>query len=68
VHVPGSVLFTSTNAEVLASNVVNATGESEEDVQELVLPSNEVYRSSDTHSFAEEEAENRVYIIFDETE
>lgn len=66
VQVPGGVLFTSTNADVLAADVVNATGEQEEAGQELVLPSNEVYRSSDSRSFAEEMTASRVYIIFDD--
>lgn len=66
VQVPGDVLFTSANADVLASDVVNATGEQEETEHELVLPSNEVYRSSDSRSFAEEMTAKRVYIIFDD--
>ncbi len=68
VHVPGDVLFTSTNADVLAADVVNATGESKEDEEEeegLILPSNAVYKVEDTTSFAEATAANRVYIIFD---
>lgn len=68
VQVPGKVLYTSSNAEVLASDVVNATGEQGETGHELVLPSNEVYRSSDNRSFEEQMAANRVYIIFDDTE
>ena len=66
VHVPGDVLFTSTNAEVLAADVVNATGESEDEEDEgLILPSNAVYKAEDDVSFAEATAANRVYIIFD---
>ncbi len=66
VRVPGDVLFTSTNAEVLAADVVNATGESDEEEDEgLVLPSNAVYKAEDDLSFAETTAANRVYIVFD---
>ncbi|MDO4321124.1 MAG: hypothetical protein Q4C61_01220 [Lachnospiraceae bacterium] len=66
VHVPGEVLFTSTNAEVLAADVVNATGESDDKEDEgLILPSNAVYKAEDDASFAEMAAANRVYIIFD---
>lgn len=66
VQVPGDVLFTSANADMLASDVVNATGEQEETEHELVLPSNEVYRSGSSRSFAEEMTAKRVYIIFDD--
>lgn len=65
VHVPGKVLYTSSNAEVLAADVINATGEQEEEEEGLVLPSNSVYKESDDSTFAEVEAANRVYIIFD---
>ena len=67
VHLPGEVLFTSTNAEVLAPDVVNATGEAsdEEETEGLVLPSNAVYREADAATFAEKKAANRVYIIFE---
>ena len=65
VHVPGKVLFTSTNAEVLAADVVNATGESDNEAEGLILPSNAVYKAEDEASFAEAAAANRVYIIFD---
>lgn len=65
VHVPGNVLYTSTNADVLASNVVNATGKSSEEEEEgLVLPSNAVYKGEEA-TFAEQAAANRVYIIFE---
>lgn len=65
VHVPGTVLYTSTNAEVRAADVVNATGDSEEEEEEgLVLPSNAVYRGEEA-SLEEQEAANRVYIIFE---
>ncbi len=65
VHVPGEVLFTSTNAEILAADVVNATGDQAEEDTGLVLPSNAVYRGRET-SFAEKAAANRVYIIYDD--
>jgi hypothetical protein len=70
VQVPGEVLYTSENADVLDADVVDATGEhEEEETQELVLPSNDVYRSGgDSHSFSEEAAAKRVYIIFDDNE
>lgn len=64
VHVPGDVLFTSTNADVLASDVVNATGESQEKEEELILPSNAVYRGKEA-SYEEQKAAKRVYIIFE---
>ena len=66
VNVPGSILYTSTNAEILADNVVNATGEQDEEEEEgLVLPSNTVYTSENDATFEEKEAANRVYIIFE---
>lgn len=64
VQVPGRVLYVSANAEVLSEDVVNATGEQEEDTV-LVLPSNAVYKPQE-FSFAERSAANRVYIIFDD--
>ncbi|MFR8547634.1 MAG: hypothetical protein ACLVEV_03265 [Lachnospiraceae bacterium] len=65
VQVPGNVLFTSTNTEVLSSDVVNATGESEEDEKEgLVLPSSAVYHGEEA-SYEEQEAAKRAYIIFE---
>lgn len=65
VHVPGNVLFTSTNAEVLASDDVNATGKSDEEEDTgLVLPSNAVYKGKEKN-FHERAAENRVYIVFE---
>jgi hypothetical protein len=69
VKLPGDVLYTSDNADVLDSDVVNATGEhEEEEEQELVLPSNDVYRTGgDDHTLAEEKAARRVYIIFDDS-
>lgn len=66
VKVPGSVIYTSTNSEVLSDSVVNATGESQEDEKEdLILPSNAVYTKNEG-SFEEEAAKKRVYIIFDQ--
>lgn len=68
VQVPGEVHFTSTNAEVRAADVVNATGEQEEEEDEgLVLPSNAIYKEEQADAtLAEEAAANRVYIIFEE--
>lgn len=68
VHVPGSVSYTSTNAEILAADVICATGEKEEEQETvgLVLPSSAVYKPEEEEAtFAEIEAANRVYIIFD---
>ena len=66
VEVPGTILYTSVNSEVLSERVVNATGESEEDEEEdLILPSNAVYQKSEG-SFEEEAAKKRVYIIFEQ--
>lgn len=66
VEVPGEVTFTSTNAEVLSSSVVNATGEQDEEEKEgLLLPSNEVYMGEEA-SLAERAAANRVYIVFEQ--
>lgn len=64
VRVPGDILYTSMNADVLSENVVNATGEQEE-TTELVLPSNNVYKGEEI-SFTERSAANRVYVIFDD--
>ena len=64
IQVPGNVLYTSSNAEVLSGNVVNATGEQEDESEGLVLPSNSVYKK-DKNTYAEQTAANRVYIIFD---
>lgn len=64
VHVPGNVLFTSINAEVLAADVVNATGEQEEKKEEgLVLPSSAVFKWEEA-TLEEQAAANRVYIVF----
>lgn len=66
VKVPGEVIYTSTNAEVLEASVVNATGEQEDEADEgLVLPSNAVYRGQEV-TFEEQAAANRVYIVFEE--
>lgn len=65
VEVPGDITFTSSNAEVLSSSVVNATGEQDADEEEgLVLPSNAVYKGAEA-SMEEKAAANRVYIIFE---
>lgn len=68
VKVPGSVVYTSTNAEVLAADVVNATGvqDKEQEEEGLVLPSSAVYKPEEEETtFAETQAANRVYIIFE---
>lgn len=65
VQVCGDVLFTSSNAEMLAADVVNATGNQLEDDAGLVLPSSAVYRGREA-TFAEKTAASRVYIIFDD--
>ena len=65
VHLPGKVLYTSANAEILAPDVVNATGEQEKEEQKgLVLPSNAVYYGEE-ETYEEQAAANRVYIIFE---
>ena len=64
IKVPGNVTFTSSNAEVLSADVVNATGEQEEEEDAgLVLPSSAVYREESTYT--EKTEANRVYIIFE---
>ena len=66
IKVPGEVRYTSTNAEVLGKDVVNATGKQEEKADEgLVLPSNAVFREKEA-TFEEQAAANRVYIIFED--
>lgn len=66
VRVPGDILYTSTNAEVLAADVVSATGEEQETEDPgLILPSNEVYKGEEA-SFTERSDASRVYIIFDD--
>jgi hypothetical protein len=66
VHLPGEVTFTSTNADVLASDVVDATGETDTSSEdELVLPSSAVYKTEKTTTFAEQAAASRVYIVFE---
>lgn len=65
IELPGSVVFTSTNADVLADDVVDATGKvSGQEENGLVLPSNAVYKGEEK-SFDERTAANRVYIIFE---
>lgn len=64
VKVPGSILYTSTNAEVWADNVVYAAGKEEEESIGLVLPSNTVYKGEET-TLAQQAEANRVYIIFE---
>lgn len=64
VKVPGSILYTSTNAEVWADNVVYAAGKKEEESIGLVLPSNTVYKGEET-TLAQQAEANRVYIIFE---
>lgn len=66
VHLPGSVIFTGTNAEVLSASDVNATGKTDAEAENtgLVLPSSAVY-TGEEKSFEERAAANRVYIIFE---
>lgn len=64
VKVPGKVLYTSANADVLAPDVIDATGRSDQEDEGLVLPSNAVYKGK-KKSFEETAAANRVYIIFE---
>ncbi|MFR3321576.1 MAG: hypothetical protein ACLTSZ_11135 [Lachnospiraceae bacterium] len=67
VHVPGNVLYTTSNAEVLASDDVNATGKTAEEATDkgLELPSKQVYIGEEK-SFDEKAAASRVYIIYQE--
>ncbi|MDD6661988.1 MAG: hypothetical protein PUE72_09785 [Lachnospiraceae bacterium] len=51
VHVPGNVLYTSDNAQILAADDVYASGKSDD--------------GSEEKSFDEKAADKRVYIIFD---
>lgn len=66
VHVPGTVIFTGTNAEILAADDVNATGKTKEEQENtgLELPSSAVY-TGEEKDFREKTAANRVYIIFE---
>ena len=66
VHVPGKVLYTTSNAEVLASDDVNATGKTAEEAADtgLELPSKQVYMGEEK-SFDEKAAASRVYIIYE---
>lgn len=66
VKLPGAVLYTSANADITAADVVIATGQQEDQTQELLLPSNEVYQIGEEPSFDEAMAANRVYIVFEE--
>ncbi|MCC8066964.1 MAG: hypothetical protein LIO94_07670 [Clostridiales bacterium] len=63
VHVDGEVTFTSSNAEMISSDTVNANGEQEE-TEALVLPSSAVYEGEET-TYAEQKIANRVYIIYE---
>ncbi len=63
VHVDGTVSYISTNAEILSSDTVNATGESLED-SALELPSSDIYSEKEITYTAQKSA-NRVYIIYD---
>ena len=51
VHVPGNVLYTSDNAQILAADDVYASGKSDD--------------GSEEKSFEEKAADKRFYIIFD---
>lgn len=66
VHVPGTVLYTTDNAEVLASDDVNATGKTAEEAADtgLELPSKQVYMGEEK-SFDEKAAASRAYIIWE---
>ena len=66
VHVPGSVLYTTSNAEVLASDDVNATGKTAKEAADtgLELPSKQIYMGEEK-SFNEKVAASRVYIIYE---
>lgn len=64
IQVPGSVTYTSSNAEVLSADVVNAAGgQADAEEEGLVLPSSAVYREESTYT--EKTEANRVYIIFE---
>lgn len=65
VKVPGSILYTSTNAEIISDQVVYAAGAQENEEEGLLLPSNTIYKSEEDTSLAQQAAANRVYIIFD---
>ena len=65
VHVPGTVVMTSANAQMLSADTVDASGlEAEREKEALVLPSNAVYEGEEK-SFEERAAANRVYIIYE---
>lgn len=67
VHVPGTVLYTGSNAEVLAADDVNATGTTAEEAADsgLELPSKQVYKGEEK-SFDEKAAASRVYIVYEQ--
>ncbi|MCD7842382.1 MAG: hypothetical protein LUG56_07940, partial [Lachnospiraceae bacterium] len=65
VHVEeGTVIYISTNAEMISSDTVNANGEQEDEGEVLVLPSSKVYEGEEV-SYEEEKLANRVYILYD---
>ncbi|MCD7762954.1 MAG: hypothetical protein LUI14_07105 [Lachnospiraceae bacterium] len=65
VHVEeGTVIYISTNAEMLSSDTVDANGEQENEGEVLVLPSSKLYEGEEV-SYEEEKLANRVYILYD---
>ncbi len=65
VHVEGgTVEYISTNAEMISSDTVSATGEQDNEEDTLVLPSSKVYEGEET-TYEEEKLANRVYIVYD---
>ncbi len=65
VHVEdGSVLYISTNAEMISADTVNATGEQDDEEEALVLPSSKVYEGEEA-TYEEQKLANRVYILYD---
>ena len=66
VQVCGELVYVSSNADVLGSNLVDANGEMDETEREdLVLPSSDVYKRTHDKTFDEEQSNRRVYIIFE---
>ena len=65
VHVPGNVLYTTSNAEVLASDDVNATGKTAEEATDkgLELPSKQVYIGEEKSFDEKAAARPGVYLI-----
>ncbi len=59
----GTVHYISTNAEILSSDTVDATGESLEN-NALELPSSDLY-SAEEITYTAQKSANRVYIIYD---